>query len=87
VIEADAPLSISGGVPHRRYAQEPLRRNVDDVDIPIDRLEVSEIAVSDISRDELRVLRKVKAESWCHADRAMTASDRFVDCSIGWMND
>jgi len=60
---------------------------MDYVDISIYGLEVSEILVSDISRDQLRVLRHVKSESWCHSDHAMTVSDRLVACVIGRMND
>jgi hypothetical protein len=43
--------------------------------------------VSDISGDKLRILRKVKSESWRHADHAVTASNRLVACAIGRMND
>jgi hypothetical protein len=60
---------------------------VDDVDIAIYRFEVSEIAVSNISGDKIRILRKVEPESWCHSDHAVTASHRSVAWLIGRMND
>jgi hypothetical protein len=87
VIKPDAWLSISDGVPHRRHAEKPLRRNVDDVDASVHRLEPSEIPVSDVSRDKLRVLRDVKSESWRHSDRAVSASNRLIAGPIGRMND
>jgi hypothetical protein len=87
VIKADARFSIPGGVPHRRQAEQALRRNVDEVDTPMPRLEASEILVSDISRDQLRILRKVKSEPWCHSDDAVTASHRLVAWVIGGMDD
>src|SRR5262245_65935670 len=55
---------------------------MDDVDTPIDGFNVSEILVSGISRDKLRILRKVKSESWCYSDHAVTISDR----SVGWLD-
>ena len=60
---------------------------MNDIDIPIDGFEVSEILVSDISGDQLRILRKVKSEQGCHSNHAVTVSDRLVGCVIRRMND
>jgi hypothetical protein len=60
---------------------------MDYVDIPVQGFKVSEILVSDISRDKLRILRKVKSESWCHSDHAVTVSNRSVAGLIGRVND
>ena len=57
------------------------------IDVPVHRLKVSEILVSDISRDKLRILRKVKSESRRHSDHAVTMSNQLVTCAIGRMND
>src|SRR4029077_12149833 len=87
VVKADARLAIAGGVPRRRQAQKALRRNVDYVDMPIHRFKVSEVRVSDISGDQLRILRKMKSEAWCHSDHMMTVSNRLFAGVIGRMND
>ena len=58
-----------------------------DVDIPIPGFKVSEILVSDISGDKLRVLGKVKPEEGRHSNCAVTVSDRLVGCLVRRMND
>src|SRR4051794_29627256 len=60
---------------------------MNDIDIPMDRFEVSEIRVSDIAGDKLRILRKVKAEQGRHSNHSVTVADRLVACVIGRMND
>ena len=60
---------------------------MNDINIPIDGFEVPEILVSDISGDELRILRKVKSEEGRHSDHAVTVSDRLVGWVIRRMND
>ena len=60
---------------------------MDDIDVPIDRFEVFEFPVSDISGDKLRILRKVTSEFGCHSNHAVTASYRLVTSVIRRMND
>src|SRR5437899_4345474 len=60
---------------------------MDYVDMPIHRFKVSEVLVSDISGDQLRILRKMKSEAWCHSDHVMTVSNRLFAGVIGRMND
>jgi hypothetical protein len=87
VIKADARLSISGGVAHGRQAEKALRRNVNDIDISVDGFEVPEILVSNISSDQLRILRQVKSDQGRHANHPVAEPDRLVAGLIRRMND
>jgi hypothetical protein len=60
---------------------------MNDIDIPVDGLEGSEILLPHISGEQLRILRKVKSESWGHANHPVTVSDRLVAGAIRRMND
>ena len=59
---------------------------MNDIDVPMDGFDVSEIGVSDISGDKLRILRKVKSDQRCHSYHAVTVSDCPVACVIRRMN-
>src|SRR5262249_42539816 len=48
---------------------------------------MSESLASDISGDNLRILRQVKPEQGCYANHAVTVSNRLVARVVGWMND
>src|SRR5215510_10526969 len=60
---------------------------MNDIDLPIHRFEVSEILVSDVSGDKLRILRNVKSESGCHSNHTVAVSYRLFGCVIRRMND
>jgi hypothetical protein len=60
---------------------------MNDIDIPVDRFEVSEIILSHISGEQLRILRQVKSKQRCLANHPVTASYRLVAWLIRRMND
>ena len=60
---------------------------MNDIDLPIDGFEVSEILVSDIPGDKLWILRKVKSESGCQSNHAVAVPYRLFGCVIRRMND
>src|SRR5258708_3058624 len=60
---------------------------MNDVDIPVEGFEVSEILESNISGEKLRILRQVKSDQGRHANNPVTVSDRLVAGLVRRMND
>src|SRR5690348_3981353 len=60
---------------------------MDDIDRSMSRLEVFEILVSEISGDQFRILRKVKAHTGRHSDDAVIMANRLVAGAVGRMDD
>jgi len=60
---------------------------MNDIDIPIGGFQVSEVLVSHISGEKLRILRQAKSEQGRHANHPVTVSNRLVGCLIRRMND
>jgi len=60
---------------------------MNDIDMSVDGFEVPEILVSNISGDQLGILRQVKSDEGRHANHSVAEPDRLVAGLIRRMND